>query len=569
MTTKIAGIVIDIDARLTKLESSFAKATRDMGKFKSDTLRAANDIEGGFNKVGRSFDAAAKETRNLRIAGIGAGQQMQDMAIQFQSGTRASTIMAQQLPQLALAMSYVRDSSNKTLASVGKFGTFLAGPWGLIVPAAAILLGPLIDNIFSTGKEAEKAKPKIDTLASAIERLNNATGRIDLSGTFSQVLSKKLEADAKIARIDETLGSENRLGRAGQQARKRLQDQRDVLAQQSKDAQDLLDVTKEGFETQKKLDEIKSRREKDTNGGTSKAQRDEERINNAYDQALQTSRDQFRVDELRLSGRDHEADLLQSELGILRQFPTLDRARLGVLYDQQKAVIDQRKAASDQRKAWEDLHAWIKATTPDEGQFFDRINAERSKSMQSELIKSMKDMGILMPSVEKMISGNTQKIEESWDRMADSILSSMNRVQAGINGGGFLSTLQGVFDLFLSIGSTGLFGQKLATNIKGARASGGPVSGGSTYLVGENGPELFTAPSSGTIVPNSRLMAANDHVSGAGGGGVVHIVPSPYFDAVVDGRSARVATPIAAGAALAGAGIAQQRIARAGRNRIP
>lgn len=43
--------------------------------------------------------------------------------------------------------------------------------------------------------------------------------------------------------------------------------------------------------------------------------------------------------------------------------------------------------------------------------------------------------------------------------------------------------------------------------IAGARAAGGPVSGGQTYLVGENGPELFRAPTNGTIVPNHQLNA--------------------------------------------------------------
>lgn len=53
------------------------------------------------------------------------------------------------------------------------------------------------------------------------------------------------------------------------------------------------------------------------------------------------------------------------------------------------------------------------------------------------------------------------------------------------------------------------------TGGKGAhkgKALGGPVSGGTTYLVGEKGPELFTAPSSGTIIPNDKLQS----VSGPG-----------------------------------------------------
>lgn len=40
------------------------------------------------------------------------------------------------------------------------------------------------------------------------------------------------------------------------------------------------------------------------------------------------------------------------------------------------------------------------------------------------------------------------------------------------------------------------------SSIFGARAEGGPVLGGGTYLVGEKGPELFVPKSSGTIIPN-------------------------------------------------------------------
>jgi hypothetical protein len=44
-----------------------------------------------------------------------------------------------------------------------------------------------------------------------------------------------------------------------------------------------------------------------------------------------------------------------------------------------------------------------------------------------------------------------------------------------------------------------------AMRFRGARALGGPVAGGSTYLVGERGPELFTPTSSGNITPNSAM----------------------------------------------------------------
>ena len=55
----------------------------------------------------------------------------------------------------------------------------------------------------------------------------------------------------------------------------------------------------------------------------------------------------------------------------------------------------------------------------------------------------------------------------------------------------------------------------------GGRASGGPVSVGKTYLVGEQGPELFSPGTSGSIIPNKALggtssgTTINISVSGA------------------------------------------------------
>ena len=54
----------------------------------------------------------------------------------------------------------------------------------------------------------------------------------------------------------------------------------------------------------------------------------------------------------------------------------------------------------------------------------------------------------------------------------------------------------------------------------GARAKGGPVRGGGSYLVGERGPELFIPDQSGRIVPNAA----------GGGGGDVVVQSIVYLD---------------------------------------
>lgn len=49
--------------------------------------------------------------------------------------------------------------------------------------------------------------------------------------------------------------------------------------------------------------------------------------------------------------------------------------------------------------------------------------------------------------------------------------------------------------------------------VTGARAEGGPVEAGKTYLVGEKGPELRTFSSNGYIVPNDKLVSGGSDVN--------------------------------------------------------
>lgn len=65
------------------------------------------------------------------------------------------------------------------------------------------------------------------------------------------------------------------------------------------------------------------------------------------------------------------------------------------------------------------------------------------------------------------------------------------------------------------------------------RATGGPVSAGTPYLVGEDGIELFVPDQSGTIVPNGQLGAAGGRSGGGGGGDTYYITVQ-----ALDGRGA-------------------------------
>lgn len=57
----------------------------------------------------------------------------------------------------------------------------------------------------------------------------------------------------------------------------------------------------------------------------------------------------------------------------------------------------------------------------------------------------------------------------------------------------------------------------------GGKALGGPVPANMSYLVGENGPELFTPGVGGTITPNNQLSRPRAGVDGGSGNETIHV----------------------------------------------
>lgn len=116
-----------------------------------------------------AFGAVTNSLRSQRFAMIQVGQQLQDVTVGFASGQRAATIFAQQLPQLGFAFSGFEGSANKTLNTLGRVGTFLAGPWGVAVFAATTALGFLLTELIKTDDAANKAAESNKTLADELD----------------------------------------------------------------------------------------------------------------------------------------------------------------------------------------------------------------------------------------------------------------------------------------------------------------------------------------------------------------------------------------------------------------
>ena len=190
----------------------------------------------------------------------------------------------------------------------------------------------------------------------------------------------------------------------------------------------------------------------------------------------------------------------------------------------------------------------------------------------------MVDMKNLSDQSAKALEGVSKRFQEQQKsaedagravvNMANDSLNALSNLANSIKGGGVLGILSGLFNAFGSLSSTGLFGESLGKAFKdfvpitGFRERGGPVSAGKAYVVGEKRPEVFVPDRSGYILPS----VGNDNNPGRVR---VEVVPSPYFNAVVDGRAQAAAAPIGMRAAAAGSSDAQRAIHTSQKNRIP
>lgn len=91
--------------------------------------------------------------------------------------------------------------------------------------------------------------------------------------------------------------------------------------------------------------------------------------------------------------------------------------------------------------------------------------------------------------------------EISMAELAQAVLAAINAAARGGTGGGLGQALTAALG--------GGFG--------GARASGGPVTSGGAYLVGERGPEVFRPASAGSVEPAVGGLTVNVMVQGEGG----------------------------------------------------
>lgn len=185
------------------------------------------------------------------------------------------------------------------------------------------------------------------------------------------------------------------------------------------------------------------------------------------------------------------------------------------------------------------------------------------ETIEDIIKRTGESMGDVLGKIGKDAEATKVQVVETFGQMVNGAMSEIERFANGIKNGNWTDIIGGLLSAIEKIGGiisgnsnwdfSSIFKGGGTPPIAGARARGGPVMAGRSYIVGEEGEEIFTPKMSGSIIPNDKI-----------GGGVATIVPSKYFDVVVDGRIVRASPAIMDGSAR----VTTSRLSRQSSRRI-
>jgi hypothetical protein len=205
--------------------------------------------------------------------------------------------------------------------------------------------------------------------------------------------------------------------------------------------------------------------------------------------------------------------------GLQSKTPNFGAPDVTPIYGGSSAQLTLQKIQTDSKTAQAELTKVVDATQDintkfeEQSAILDQLHKQYPQVFNEDMLKKAKDAINPVALAWKQFGqdiGDTIKqaalFGRSWSDALKSIVIELLQV---------ILKLTLMKSLTAAGGGGGFFGSILNGLIGGARATGGPVTAGSSYLVGEEGPEWFTPGSSGHITPNG------------GGGGTVN----NYYDA--------------------------------------
>lgn len=457
-------------------------------------VQGTQQAEAQFNRVGQagqaamqrvtqSTDDASGSARRFGYVAGQAGFQVQDFAVQVQSGTSALTALSQQGSQF-----------------LGAFGT------GGAIAGAALTVGILAAQFFNLGEETDAARESSERYTSAERAFQDAIRTtIELTETAAdrtRRLADERRSTALLALTD--LGNElegqryliNRqinelasrrpdpltqvdaLGNPlpGAQGRERTTERDAYLLQLDAIAARLADIE----EARRRLNNVGVDRGEGQFGPPAPTPERPERPGRAPRDTFENDFDRFiRSTETALEQyerRIREISTLEEEArsrGNPIPAENIQRAVDAALADFERLERGTKRVGDETQRA---------------GGYAQQLGLSFSSAFEDAVVKGN--------GLSDVLKGLEQDIARIIIRTA--VTTPLANAIAGVISPFGTSIGNAFADPTLG----GKVGGSISVSAAGARASGGPVFPGGTYLVGERGPELLTMGAAGFVTPN-------------------------------------------------------------------
>jgi hypothetical protein len=606
---EVGGITYTVDARtdgVLRLEKQISTST---SKIEADLNRvddAAERVGQSLQETGRQADVAGNSMGRFNGIAGQLGFQMQDVAVQLQSGTSAFVVLGQQGSQIASAF--------------GPGGAVV----GAVIAVASAIGGVLFSSITKTADEIkqefiptiEDMKDKLDQISSAqasfgiltltkeLKPLETQARNAAAQVEFLEKQIAKYPSNKDIAKWNETLIEQRAILDGVNQKTKEKKDLmaalEDVISRVTKGTQGQQSAEKKQAETAAQLAaQIQAATLKLTEGelaarrfaaaqylGLTNAEQLPPELDAALVKLYEIEEAQKRVTEQKRldlqAQREITAELdkeLQAELSMLNQKKQAEQKVTTEFESVQKAVTAELEtpAQKAERELAERLTV-IQAYGEQEKLAQDQIDAYKAKAAEAtekritDITKQEQDqrrqmmqttlgsIGDLFGNMADIAKEGGEKSFKTWKMMA-SAQAAINAALAITN---VLATVPAPFNIPLAA-SVGALAAVNIAKIQGQQYSGrlygGPVNPGGIYPITEDGrPEILQQGNRQYLLPGSggRVISNRDMQKTGGGGSItINYSPTIYaqeadFEAIMASQPEAVLNAVRVGLASEG-----------------
>lgn len=506
MAAELEQLRVSLVAELVGREA-FEQLKREVNQLKAATA----GLDTAQTKLKNTVTDSEKAIRQQRQAFSQGGMQINQFMGQVTAGTPVMTALVQQLGDITYVMGQAE-------GAFGKFGRFLAGPWGATILVAISVLGPLIAKLMESKDAAEKAQ------SAFAKYMNGIAAASAVADAFTESAVAIANAKGELAQLNE---EQKRLsasrpefkGEAAYAAAVSARDSR--IAQINTRRAELVKVIQQG----------------------------ESNIAAVKTQQLLIQQRQDKLDAAK-------AARVSSEKAGRQQQAAMKKAQA----EAEKLAKDQETIALETRLIYAKGVQEFEASMKKMG---DVAGKEIDKFLQQDVKESIAGMSNLFDAikeqVDEVVYAGSDKVQGLAQSMGESFSAGIKGMITGamsfkqVMSNVIDSVISKLFEMFVVQQIVGMIGKGISA-VTGIplkpKAIGGPVQAGGAYMVGERGPEMFVPSRSGSIVPNGGAggMVINVDARGSADPGAVRAQvelgiaqAAPYIIAAAQNRTLKTA----------------------------